>query len=224
MRSRPRRLVRASVAGSACLVTAAVVAAAPAATAKEPVQSLVPQDQQRAETIALKRADLRGRVRVVARGGAQRGGLRCSAAPDLSDLTVTGSSASPLLEERRRFLVGSAVEVYQTPEQARSSFERQTVPDTVVPCLGRFFLARSEQGRLRLFSATVAPTSTFGERTVRYRFIWRITTARSTFVGRTDLYFVVDERVVLAVAFFSNPRYLAASEQQALVARIAERI
>ena len=215
---------------AAAALAGVLAAAAPASTARgadEPEQNLMPADQQRAAAISLQRADLR-RVRSstrVTRGGANVG-LRCSRQPDLSDLTITGASFSPLLEDLGRYLVGSAVEVYSTPQQAKASFERQTARDVVVPCLGRFFIARAEQGRLRLVSARTAQTTTFGDGTVRYRFSWRIATGRT---GRhvvpayTDLYFVVQERVVLAVAFFSAPKYLTAASQQAIVARIAAR-
>ena len=216
--------VLACVAFGATVVAAAV--AAPTQTAKEPNESIVQQDQTRAAQISLQRTDLRGRVRSVGRvtRPGTGVGLKCTRQPDLSDLTVTGSSFSPLLEDYGRYLVGTAVEIYRTAEQARTSFERQTARDVVVPCLGRFFIARAEQGRpLRLRSAQVAQSTTFGEATLRYRFVWRIQVGRRTVPAYTDLYFMVEERVVVIVGFFSAPKYLTAANQQAIVARIAAR-
>jgi hypothetical protein len=203
---------------------AAVGTALAAVDPHDPQERLVSADMAKARAAVLKRTDLAGKWASEKPG--KEGDERCSGLdPDLSDLTVTGKAKSSTFSRADGVLVSSEADVYETAEQARTSFDRAIKP-ALVRCLDESF--RKGLGdakvRVKLLSGGKAASPRYGERSARYRAVWRLTGPGGTLKAYADAYFVVRDRVTISVLFFSLPQEITPSAERPLVAAVVGRV
>jgi hypothetical protein len=209
----------------ALVAALAVAGAALAAThPHDPQERLVTADMAKARAAVLKRSDLAGKW--ASEKPAKEGDERCTGLdPDLSDLTVTGKAKSATFSRADGVVVSSESDVYETAEQARASFDRSIKP-SLVRCLDESFRKGLGDAKLRvkLLTGSKAAAPRYGERSARYRAVWRLSGAGGTLKAYMDAYFVVRDRVTMTFFFFSLPQEITPSAERPLVAAVVGRV
>jgi hypothetical protein len=202
-----------------------LVAAANAAPGDRERVAIRRMDQARAEFANLRGADVPSAFHAVGRLKKPFGSppVCGSYRPDLSDLTITGESASPIFASGRASIFAT-VQVFRSIRDERADWSR-TVRASALPCVARQIEAGSTAStRIDVRSYDALPAPRFGRRALLYRFACVVTVAGQHVKMWSDVAAVEQGRSQASVVYSAYGRLPSAGVERALLKKLAQRL
>jgi hypothetical protein len=166
-----RRLVLVPVA----LIVLALAGVAAAAAPTDPQRTINPTDQAWADSIVLAREDL-GKGWMIDPSSEGNSSDESSASwcpdgtPNQSDLTVTGSGASPDFTRTDSSYASSLAVVWHTSDEAQADWDRTVAAmPAFLDCLGELFKEAPAGVKVSVTSKAALPFAAVASRTAAYR-------------------------------------------------------